>query len=169
MKNLPKGRFEASETLEDGQVMKAVITISDTEFIVDLRDNPPQNNTAMNCSFAATVVDAMMIFKAIVLPQGFANSGSFKPMKVLTDKGSMIDAEYPAAMSTYYEVSMLILDVLWKALAPHLKESLTAGHYSSICGTFLGGPHPETGKTQGIVEPQLGGWGAGHDLSLIHI
>ena len=84
-------------------------------------------------------------------------------MKVLTDKGSMIDAEYPAAMSTYYEVSMLILDVLWKALAPHLKESLTAGHYSSICGTFLGGPHPETGKTQGIVEPQLGGWGASHD------
>ena len=27
----------------------------------------------------------------------------------------------------------------------------------------MGGPHPETGKTQGIVEPQLGGWGAGHD------
>ena len=163
MKSLPKGTFKASETLEDGQVMKAAITISDTEFIVDLRDNPPQNNTAMNCSYAATVVDAMMIFKAIVLPQGFANSGSFKPMTVLTDKGSMIDAEYPAAMSTYYEVSMLILDVLWKALAPYMKESLTAGHYSSICGTFLGGPHPETGKTQGIVEPQLGGWGAGHD------
>ena len=84
MKSLPKGTFEASETLEDGQIMKAAITISDTEFIVDLRENPPQNNTAMNCSYAATVVDAMMIFKAIVLPQGFANSGSFKPMTVLT-------------------------------------------------------------------------------------
>ena len=100
MKNLPKGTFEASETLEDGQVMKAAITITDNEFIIDLRDNPPQNNTAMNCSYAATVVDAMMIFKAIVLPQGFANSGSFKPMTVLTDKGSMIDAEYPCLLYT---------------------------------------------------------------------
>ncbi len=160
LKKLPKGTYTASEVLENGQKMKCKITISEDEFIVDLRDNPKQNKSAMNQSRSATMVDALMIFKAIANPQSFANSGSFKPIKLLTDKGSMLDAEYPAAMSIYYEVSMLVLDILWKALAPALSDKLPAGHYSSICGTFMGGPHPENGKLHSIVEPQLGGWGA---------
>ena len=163
LKALPKGEYNASEIMEDGQEIKAKITITEDEFIVDLRGNPKQNPNAMNSSYDATVVDAQMIFKAIASPQTFANYGTFTPLKVITDKGSMFDAQYPAAMSVYYEVSMLLFDILWKALAPALKDSLPAGHYSSICGTFIGGPHPENGKAQSIVEPQLGGWGACKD------
>jgi N-methylhydantoinase B len=37
---------------------------------------------------------------------------------------------------------------------------LPAGSFASICGTFIGGPHPETGRHFTIVEPQVGGWGA---------
>lgn len=160
LQQLPFGEYTATETIEDGQQLKVKITISADEFLIDLRGNPKQNNNAMNSSYDATYVDAQMMFKAIASPQTFANAGTFKPLKLITDKGSMFDAEYPAAMSVYYEVSMLIFDLMWKALAPALKDMLPAGHYSSICGTFLGGPHPETGEAQSIVEPQLGGWGA---------
>lgn len=160
LQELPKGTYSAKEMLDDGLEVQTTITITDDDFIVDLTGNPPQNGNALNNSFDATVVDAQMIFKAVANPQSFANSGSFKPLKVLTDPGSMFHAEYPAAMSVYYEVSMLLFDLLWKALAPALKDKLPAGHYGSICGTFIGGPHPETGKPQSIVEPQLGGWGA---------
>lgn len=160
LQQLPFGEYTATETIEDGQQLKVKITISADEFLVDLSGNPKQNNSAMNSSYDATYVDAQMMFKAIASPQTFANAGTFKPLRLITDKGSMFDAEYPAAMSVYYEVSMLIFDLMWKALAPALKDMLPAGHYSSICGTFLGGPHPETGEAQSIVEPQLGGWGA---------
>lgn len=163
LQELPFGTYSASEMMDDRQEARVEITISEDEFLVDLRGNPKQNNSAMNSSYDATFVDAQMIFKAVASPQTFANAGSFRPLKMLTDKGSMFDAEYPAAMSTYYEVSMIILDLLWKALAPVLKDKLPAGHYSSICGTFIGGPHPETGQPQSIVEPQLGGWGACFD------
>ena len=163
MQELPFGSYSAQETMDDGQVIQTTITISADEFLVDLRGNPKQNASAMNCSFDATFVDAQMIFKAIASPQTFANAGTFRPVTLLTDKGSMFDAEYPAAMSTYYEVSMMAFDLLWKALAPVLSDKLPAGHYSSICGTFIGGPHPDTGVAQSIVEPQLGGWGACND------
>lgn len=163
LKDLPKGEFKATEVLEDGQTFQVIVTITDEEFIVDLRNNPAQNNNAMNSSYDATYVDAMMLFKAVCAPQGIANSGTFKPIKLLTDKGSFVDAEYPCAMSVYYEVTMLSFDIIWKALAPHMPDKLTAGHYSSICGTFVGGPHPDTGVEQAIVEPQLGGWGASED------
>ena len=163
MKDLPKGEFKARETLEDGREIHVTITISDDKFLVDLRDNPEQTKTALNASWDATFVDCQMIFKAISSPDTFGNAGSFRPIEMLVDKGSMFAAEYPAAMGVYYETSMLVFDLLWKALAPHMPDRLTAGHYSSICGTFMGGPHPETGHTHGIVEPQLGGWGASHE------
>lgn len=159
---LPKGDFHAEDTLDDGRRVKVTVHIRDTEFVVDLRGNPDQTDTALNCSFDATMVDVQMIFKAVADPQAFANSGTFKPLRLLVDEGSMFSATYPAAMSVYYEVSMILLDLLWKALAPTMKGSFPAGHYASICGTFLGGPH-EDGHAHSIVEPQLGGWGACHD------
>ncbi len=159
---LPMGDYHAEDTLDDGRKVQVTIQIRDKDFIVDLRGNPEQTQTALNCSYDATMVDVQMIFKAIADPQDFANSGTFKPLKLLVDEGSMFAATYPAAMSVYYEVSMILLDLLWKALAPSMKNSFPAGHYASICGTFLGGPH-EDGHAHSIVEPQLGGWGASHD------
>ena len=163
LKTLPKGEFCASEVLDDGRTIKVVIMITQDEFIVDLRGNPEQSKSAFNTSYDATVVDAKMIFKAIASPRSFANAGTFKPLQVLVDKGSMFAAQYPSAMSVYYEVGIMLFDLLWKALAPVLGDYLPAGHYASICGTFIGGPHPETGKPHSIVEPQLGGWGACRD------
>lgn len=159
-KKLPKGEFKASEILQDGREIKVTITIADDAFIVDLRGNPEQTKTSLNASYEATLVDCMMVYKSITSPDTFGNAGSFRCISLLTDKGSMFDAEYPCAMGIYYETTMLTYDLIWKALATAMPLHLPAGHYSSICGTFMGGPHPDTGETWGIVEPQLGGWGA---------
>mmetsp|Transcript_13823 Transcript_13823/g.9976 ORF Transcript_13823/g.9976 Transcript_13823/m.9976 type:complete len:90 (+) Transcript_13823:295-564(+) len=37
---------------------------------------------------------------------------------------------------------------------------MPSGHYSSICGTVIGGTHPDSKKPYLIVEAELGGWGA---------
>ena len=163
MKALPSGTYTANQTLDDGRSVRASVTIDDDAFVVDLRGNPEQGNNAFNASFDATFVDCQMIFKAVTSPESFGNAGSFRPIKLLVDEGSMFAATYPCAMGVYYETSMVLLDLLWQALAPVMPDRLPAGHYSSICGTFMGGVHPETGQTIGIVEPQLGGWGASKD------
>lgn len=160
LKALPKGRFKAQEITDDGLKIQAEITIKDDEFLVDLRGNPPQQANALNASFDATMVDIQMIYKAISAPQSFANAGSFRHLKLLVDDDSMFAAKYPAAMGVYYETSIMVFDLLWKALATAMPDRLPAGHYASICGTFMGGPHPETGHQHSIVEPQIGGWGA---------
>ena len=54
-------------------------------------------------------------------------------------------------------------DLIWKAMAPVLSDRLTAGHFLSVCGTVVAGPHPDTGELFLLVEPQAGGWGAGAD------
>ena len=160
LKELPNGSYSAQQVLDDGREVKATVTISDDEFVVDLSGNPPQGQNAFNASRDASFVDCQMIFKAISSPSTFGNAGSFRPIRMIVDDGSMFAAEYPVAMGVYYETSMVLLDLLWLALAPVMPDRLTAGHYGSICGTFMGGPHPQTGQQISIVEPQLGGWGA---------
>ena len=50
--------------------------------------------------------------------------------------------------------------MMWRCLAPHVPEKLAAGHFASVCGTFISGTHPDTGRHYTIIEPQIGGWGA---------
>ncbi len=157
---LPKGTFKLSEEQDDGRVFNVRITISDDEFIVDLRDNPDQDPGPTNTSRDGTVVCAQMVFKSLTDPDTPANDGSFRPLKVLTREGSVFHAREPSAIGFYFETEVRVYDLIWRCLAPHVPERLPAGHFSSICGTFVGGIHPDTGRQYTIIEPQLGGWGA---------
>ena len=157
---LPKGTFELSEEQDDGRVFNVKVTISDDAFIVDLRDNPDQDPGPTNTSRDGTVVCAQMVFKSLTDPETPANDGSFRPLKVLTREGSVFHAREPSAIGFYFETEVRVYDLIWRCLAPHVPERLPAGHFSSICGTFVGGIHPDTGRQYTIIEPQLGGWGA---------
>jgi N-methylhydantoinase B len=157
---LPKGQFSLAEEQDSGAVYSATVEITDDEFIVDLRDNPDQDPGPNNASRDGTIIAAQMVFMNITGAHASANAGHFKPLKLLTRPGSVFDASPPAAFATYYEVEIRLYDVIWRCLAPHLGNRLPAGSFASVCGTFIGGPHPDTGRHFTIVEPQLGGWGA---------
>jgi N-methylhydantoinase B len=157
---LPKGRFALAEEQDDGAVYRVEVAISDEEFVVDLRDNPDQDATSYNLGADAATVSAQMIFKNVTDPHGVANGGSFRPLRVLTRPGSIFDAAEPAAFGVYAENMIRLYDLIWRCLAPHLGGWLPSGHYASICGTFIGGRHRDTGRHFTVVEPQLGGWGA---------
>jgi N-methylhydantoinase B len=159
LRELPKGRFSLAEEQDSGAVYSATVEISDDEFVVDLRDNPDQDPGPNNASRDGTIIAAQMVFMNITGAQASANAGHFRPLRVLTRPGSVFDAAPPAAFATYYEVEIRLYDVILRCLAPHLGDRLPAGNFASVCGTFIGGPHPDTGRHFTIVEPQLGGWG----------
>ncbi len=158
--NLPKGDFELSEEQDDGSIYNVKINISDTEFTVDLRDNPPQNEGPANTSRDDILVSVQVIFKALTDADSPANEGTFRALKVLTKEGTVFHAKEPAAIGFYYETGIRVSDLIWRCLAPHLPGVLPAGHFASIAGTFIGGTHPDTGRQYTIIEPQIGGWGA---------
>ena len=162
LRKLPKGEFTLAEEQDSGVVYKVTVKITDTEFIVDLRDNPDQDSGPNNACADGSMIAAQMVFKSLTDPYGVANGGSFRPLKLLTRKGSVFDAQHPAAFAVYYEVEVRLYDLIWRCLAPHMGGLLPAGHFASILGTFIGGPHPDTGRHFTIVEPQVGGWGAYH-------
>jgi N-methylhydantoinase B len=156
---LPKGRYELTEEQDDGAFHKVIIDITDDAFTVDLRDNPDQVKGPHNASRDGTLICAQMAFKALTESTAPANGGSFRPLHVLTRPGSVFDAKEPAAHGFYFEVEVRAFDLMLRCLAPHMPDLLPAGNFGSICGTVIGGPHPDTGRHFTIIEPQLGGWG----------
>lgn len=161
LKELPKGIFSLEEEQDSGVVYSVTVTITDDAFIVDLTNNPDQDPGPNNACLDGSMIAAQMVFKSVTEPYSVANGGSFRPLKLITRPGSVFDAKHPAAFAVYYEVEVRLYDLIWRCLAPHLGNLLPSGHFASICGTFIGGPHPDTGRHFTIVEPQLGGWG-GH-------
>jgi N-methylhydantoinase B len=157
---LPKGTFSLEEEQDSGAVYRVTVRITDDELVIDLRDNPDQDRGPNNASRDGSVVAAQMVFMNITNANSTANAGHFAPLTVLTRPGSVFDAAPPAAFATYYEVEIRLYDLIWRCLAPHLGDRLPAGSFASICGTFIGGKHPDTGRHFTIVEPQVGGWGA---------
>src|SRR3982075_1126461 len=103
------------------------------------------------------------IFKALTNPDTPVNEGGFRPLRVICPEGNVFSAVRPAPVSTYWETLLNAVDLVWKALAPHMPERMTAGHFLSVCGLVLSGPHADTGELAILVEPQAGGWGAGFD------
>jgi N-methylhydantoinase B len=160
LEGLPKGRFTLAEEQDDGRVYNVSVEIGGDSFVVDLRDNPDKDPFSANLCHDASMIAAQMIFKNATDPTGAANGGSFRPLTLLTRRGSIFDADEPAAFGIYAETVIRLYDLIWRCLAPQVHARLPAGHYASICGTFIGGVHPDTGRHFTVVEPQLGGWGA---------
>jgi N-methylhydantoinase B len=166
LKEIPNGVYEGETTIEDNGFgegpfpIKAKITVTDTEFIADFNGSHPQVKGATNLSFSGLVTGCRSLFKAITTPQMDANGGSFRPMKVICEPGTIVSAEAPSAVSVYYEVLITSIDLIWKILAPLIPDRLPAGHMRSVCATFISGIHPDTNQFYIQAEPLAGGWGA---------
>ncbi len=159
LRTLPKGRFTLSEEQDNGQIFNVTIDISDDKFVVDLSDNPDQVNTPNNATRDGTIICAQLAMMTLSDVAGLANGGSFRPLEVITRPGSIFDAQSPAPFGFYAELEIRTYDLILRCLAQNLPGRLTAGSFASICGTVVGGPHPETGRHYTIVEPEIGGWG----------
>jgi len=163
LKQLPKGIFTAEDTTEDGHPIRVAVTVSDEQFTVDLRGNPPQSATPFNCPYMCTRSAAQIIFMAITDPHGITNDGTFTCLTVLCDGSSIFNARRPAPVSRYSEPLMQIIDLVWKAVAPFMPEVLPAGQMNSVSSVVLGGRDQRTGSLRILIEPQVGGWGAHFD------
>ena len=157
---LPRGTFTIEERQDDGALWQAAITITGDRFIVDLTGNPRQRAAPYNTSRDGAVISAQMIFKALTDPTLFANSGSFRPLEVITEPGTIFHATGTAPHGYYFETRIRLADMLWQCMARALPERLPAGSFASICGTVIAGNHPDTARRFTMVEPQMGGWGA---------
>lgn len=169
LQKLPQGTFYAEDWIDDDGIsdepLKVCvrIDISADRFKVDFTGSAPQTLGPINNSRTGLVSAVRTIFKALTNPGIPANGGCFRAIEVVCPDRTLFTAERPAPVSTYWETMLYAQDLIWKALAGHLPERLTAGHVLSVCAIIFAGPHPKSGAPTILVGPLVGGWGAMHD------
>ncbi|MGI6485866.1 MAG: hydantoinase B/oxoprolinase family protein [Tepidanaerobacteraceae bacterium] len=169
LKELIKGEFfaedrvEKYEGMDEDLTIRARVKITDDKFIVDYTDNPPQVKAPINTTFAGIYTAVATAFTAITDPRVPLNQGYLEPIKVICPEGTIFNALPPAPVSCYWETMFYAVDLIWKALAPHMPERLTAGHFLSVVSETLSMTDPRDGKYKILCEPNPGGWGAGID------
>ncbi|PRA42468.1 MULTISPECIES: hydantoinase B/oxoprolinase family protein [Pseudomonas] len=167
--DLPKGVFHAEDVIdEDGLgngpfTVKVRVEISEGRFVADftgssLQAQGPINNTL--CGLQSAVRE---VFMGVVRPGIAANAGCFRPIEVICPPGTICTAQRPAPVSAYFESMVAAADVIRRALAQVLPDRLIAGQLGSVCSMVLNGRHSETNDEYLLVQPLVGGWGAGHD------
>jgi N-methylhydantoinase B len=127
---------------------------------LDTTGSAKQCKGNVNCGFPNTVSAARLAL-AFLFPSGEpeVNHGSFLPLKVVAEPGSVFAANAPAACR-HPHPGMLMLDLVIKALAPVLPENVAAGLPGDSWNVFVMGQRPETGAFLVSGEALDGGWGA---------
>ena len=166
LQQLPPGTYSVQDWIDDDgrgsgpQPICVRVTITSSSVTCDFTGTSAQLGTALNCSESALVSACRVMFKAITAPTANLSDGSFYGLDIVCPAETVFTAQRPAAVSGYYEVLCRVSDLIWRALAPVLPQSLTAGHFSSVAADLIVGT-ADDGELFILFEPSAGGWGAG--------
>jgi len=169
LRELPKGEFYAEDYLDESYVseeplkLSTRVKITDKEFVVDFSEAPKAIPASLNNPYPSTFAAVGTVFLAITNPHIPFNQGLFYPLKVIAPEGTIFNVQKPYPVSVYWEAMTYASDLVWKALAPHIPEKFSAGHFLSVCSEIIAGTDPRTKEYFILCEPNPGGWGAGID------
>ena len=148
------------------------LTIQGSQAIVDFRESAPQTRGGVNANHAVTMSAVMYCFRCLVDSETPYNSGTLRPIKVLTKPGTVCDAVLPASTAAgNVETSQRIVDAVLGVLRQALVGELPAGSSGTMNNISFGGTDPLRGLPFSYYETIAGGmgaWSGADGLSGIH-
>ncbi|ACO03927.1 5-oxoprolinase (5-oxo-L-prolinase) (Pyroglutamase) (5-OPase) [Persephonella marina EX-H1] len=167
IKDIPDGIYTFEDYMEDDGVGNRDIKISlkleinDDQAFLDFSDSDPQVNGSINAVRSITLSSVFYVFRSLIRENIPTNDGCFRPIKVITKKGTVVDATPPSAVSAgNVETSQRIVDVVLGALSKALPEFIPSASQGSMNNITIGGKDPDTNKEFTYYETIGGGMGA---------
>lgn len=163
---LPDGIYEGEDQIDDDGINDAPIRvavkliITGDEVVVDLTGSDGQAEGNVNATLAGTYAAAYYVMIAVVDPGVPPNSGCYRPIKVVTRPGSVVDPLLPGAVAARTNCTQKIVEAMLRALAKAVPERVTAGSHGQICTCGFGGHDPAAGERFIYTDIQGGGSGA---------
>jgi N-methylhydantoinase B len=139
IRGIPGGTFRFEDVMDDdgagsGAVrIAAAVHVQDERVVVDLTASADQVPGCINCPEAVTRSAVYYCFACLLEEQVPLNGGCFRNIEVRTRPGSVLHAQYPAAVvAGNVETSQRVVDVVLGALAQALPDRIPA----ASCGTM---------------------------------
>jgi len=162
---LPDGEYSYESHLESGRVrleplsIRARVTVAGETITIDLTGTSPQTAAPTNVGPAMAPTGAFTIIKSFLDPGTDVNSGAFRPLTVITPRGTIVNADPPAPCGGMVEVKYGVETAVMGALAQALDGRVAGDLKGGGNHCYIGGPDPRTGETFIFYEYPAGGTG----------
>jgi len=165
---IPDGRYAFEDHLDDDGVsarpvrIRAVVEVDGDGITVDLRGSDDQTAGPVNSPRTQTCSAVYYAVRGVTDPTIPSNAGLFRPIRVVTRPGSVVDCA-PGAPRVFctHETATRIVDVCLGALARAVPDRVPAAGCGSSFIAIVGGRDPRRGGAHyAWYEPVPGGYGA---------
>jgi N-methylhydantoinase B/oxoprolinase/acetone carboxylase alpha subunit len=164
---LPDGVYEFEDYLDDDGVtsdpirIKCRITVDGEIVVADFDGSDPQCQGPVNATFGVTASQVYTVLFQVTDPLMPSNHGCFRPIKILAPAGTIVNANYPAAVfGGNTEASSRIMDVLLGCFSKAVPERVVGSSFGTCHNFTAGSRHHERDEYSIIYIYHEGGWGA---------
>lgn len=153
--------YQDNDFLSDEPIpIRVKVTVQGDEMIVDTHGSSRQRAACTNCGLAQTLSAVRLAYKFLIRPDLGVTGGSFRALKIEVEPGSIFAAEEPAACLQYGTHTMLLVDLIIRALALALPEQVAAGLPGDAWNVIMVQRWPDGRIRAAWGEATAGGWGA---------
>ncbi|MEV4346340.1 hydantoinase B/oxoprolinase family protein [Actinoplanes sp. NPDC049596] len=149
---LPKGTWTAYDFVDQDGVdldrlikMNVTVTVTDDEMIVDWTGSEKDVRGPINLPVGQTEAFCSLIFKSLTTPDTPVVAGNFRPLRVVTEPGSVMHAVPPMPTFTLW-TGLLGGEVVLKALAQGMPDLVPACSGGDVCSMMGLGVNPRNGE-----------------------
>jgi N-methylhydantoinase B len=139
--------------------LRVKLDIAPGSIAADFAGSSRQVRGPINCSLAVTMMGAFVALKALLDPHGPINQGAFRPISVTAPKGTIVNADYPAATGGVSEVRRRVESVVMGALAMAAPQYIAGDIKGTANHSYISCAHPDHGRTTIFYEYPSGGTG----------
>lgn len=174
--SIPAGSYHFEDVMDDDGlgandiVICVSLEVAEDGITVDFTGTARQVPGNINCPLPVVAAAVYYVFRCLMPAYAPACAGLFCPIRLSAPAGSLVNANYPAAVAAgNVETSSRIVDVILGALEQALPGKMPAASQGSMNNIAMGARGPE--KHWDYYETLAGGHGGGpehHGLSARH-
>ena len=166
LKRIPPGTYSFEDYIEgdgfseDPVKIKVTIDVTPDGVRVDFTGTDKQVKGPMNARISAARACVYYALKCIIDPELPTNHGAYRPIEVVAEEGSLVQATFPAAVcNANILTSQRVVDAVLGALVEAVPDRVTAACSGEMNLLNLGGIDTRTGVYYNYVETYGGGQG----------
>lgn len=163
---IPDGRYTAESALDsDGRNLdkplriKVAVVVEGSDMTIDFSEVNPQVPSPLNSGYSGGLAAARVAFKCLTMPNAPVNEGCFRPLKLISPEGTMLNARPPAALGLWSVALPTVIDTILLALAPVMPDRIPAAHKGEMGGCSFYGYWEDSRKRFLLMNIFGGGWG----------
>ncbi|RZU11405.1 N-methylhydantoinase B [Kribbella rubisoli] len=149
---LTKGTWTAYDFVDSDGVdldrmvkLNVTVTVTDEEMVIDWTGTDRDVRGPINLPVGQTAAFCSLVFKAVTTPDTPVVAGNFRPLRIVTEPGSVVHAVPPMPTFTLW-TGLLGGEVVLKALAQGMPDRVPACSGGDVCSMMGLGINPRNGE-----------------------